>query len=80
MRISYVELYNEKLRDLLYDLDEFEEGLSVKERVEYLKRQDRGSSHSTAFDMTKQNMGQYKRQGGGQNLKIVEDPAKGVIV
>lgn len=35
VRVSYLELYNEKLRDLLYDLKDFKTNMSLKQFIAY---------------------------------------------
>lgn len=82
VRVSYLELYNEKLGDLLYDLKDYDdENMDLKLYLdEVIDRQTprRGATKEFAFDMSKQNLMNYPESAS--NLKIVEDPVKGVVV
>mmetsp|Transcript_4608 Transcript_4608/g.7020 ORF Transcript_4608/g.7020 Transcript_4608/m.7020 type:complete len:119 (-) Transcript_4608:77-433(-) len=89
LRVSYLEIYNEQVRDLLADLKDFSElqsehgGLNLKEYVmalvenldEKLRNEKGQADHQQAFNMYSQ-----KNASNSQNLKMTEDPVRGVVV
>ena len=84
LSVSYVEIYNEKVRDLLADMKEYQSGANLRAHVKrllgenHLLKAERGQAEqNSAFNMSKANI---QKDSAAQSLKIVEDPIKGVQV
>ena len=78
--VSYLEIYNEQVRDLLAELKDYEpsEQLGLKK---YIKRylNDSQTAKESRYDQAF-NPYNVKKPAANVNLKIVEDPVKGVQV
>ena len=81
MNVSYVELYNEKVIDLLCDLkiSDRAKGGSIKNKVRNILESMQSEGQQQSFNTSKSSPNN-SFQKFHKNLKIVEDPEKGVSV